>query len=98
MLLSHKTALVTGSTRNIGLGIARAFAREGATVIVLTRVTSRTLRESPMTLAQSFSLLTFPMPFKLPQCSITSKSNINVWIFSLIVWRSHPKVGSWTFL
>lgn len=37
MLLGHKTALVTGSTHNIGLGIARAFAREGATVIVHSR-------------------------------------------------------------
>ncbi|BCU77008.1 SDR family NAD(P)-dependent oxidoreductase [Luteolibacter sp. LG18] len=32
--LSGKTALVTGSTKGIGLGIARALAREGASVIV----------------------------------------------------------------
>lgn len=32
--LSGKTALVTGSTKGIGLGIARALAREGASVVV----------------------------------------------------------------
>jgi NAD(P)-dependent dehydrogenase (short-subunit alcohol dehydrogenase family) len=30
VLLKDKIALVTGSTHNIGLGVARAFAREGA--------------------------------------------------------------------
>jgi NAD(P)-dependent dehydrogenase (short-subunit alcohol dehydrogenase family) len=37
MLLTKKIALVTGSTHNIGLAIARAFAREGAKVIVHSR-------------------------------------------------------------
>lgn len=37
MLLENKIALVTGSTNNIGLEIARAFAREGAKVIIHSR-------------------------------------------------------------
>jgi NAD(P)-dependent dehydrogenase (short-subunit alcohol dehydrogenase family) len=37
MLLKDKIALVTGSTHNIGLATARAFAREGAKVIVHSR-------------------------------------------------------------
>lgn len=37
MLLEDKVALVTGSTHNIGLGIARAFARERAKVVVHSR-------------------------------------------------------------
>ena len=37
MLLKNNIALVTGSTHNIGLAIARAFAREGAKVIVHSR-------------------------------------------------------------
>lgn len=37
MLLKDKIALVTGSTHNIGLAIARAFASEGAKVIIHSR-------------------------------------------------------------
>ena len=37
MLLNDKIALVTGSTHNIGLAVARAFAREGAKVMVHSR-------------------------------------------------------------
>ena len=37
MLLNEKIALVTGSTHNIGMAVARAFAREGATVVVHSR-------------------------------------------------------------
>src|SRR3989449_11613816 len=35
--LEGKAALVTGSTKGIGLGIARAYVREGARVIVNSR-------------------------------------------------------------
>ena len=34
MLLSHKVALITGSARGTGAGIARVFAREGASVVI----------------------------------------------------------------
>jgi NAD(P)-dependent dehydrogenase (short-subunit alcohol dehydrogenase family) len=37
MLLKDKIALITGSTHNIGLATARAFAREGASVVVHSR-------------------------------------------------------------
>jgi len=33
-MLKGKTALVTGSTSGIGLAIARAYAREGANVVI----------------------------------------------------------------
>src|SRR5258708_32676183 len=35
--LSGRTAIVTGSTKGIGLGIARAYVREGARVVVNSR-------------------------------------------------------------
>ena len=34
MLLSQRSAIVTGSTSGIGLGIARAFAEQGADVML----------------------------------------------------------------
>ena len=37
MRLAGKTAVVTGSTKGIGLGIARAFTREGARVVINAR-------------------------------------------------------------
>ena len=37
MRLSGKTAVITGSTKGIGLGIARAFVNEGARVVVNAR-------------------------------------------------------------
>src|SRR5262245_24022863 len=44
--LDGKTALVTGSTKGIGLEIARAFVREGARVIVNSRSAEDCAREA----------------------------------------------------
>jgi len=37
MRLKDKVAIITGSSKGIGLGIARAFAREGAKVVITSR-------------------------------------------------------------
>ena len=97
MLLRQKIALVTGSTHNIGLGIARAFAREGAKVIVHSRHEQDAKRVAT-DIGGDFFAADVSDAIQVAAISITSKSNINVWIFSSTVSRIHPKVGSWTSL
>jgi NAD(P)-dependent dehydrogenase (short-subunit alcohol dehydrogenase family) len=44
--LAGKTALITGSTKGIGLGLARAFVEEGARVVVNSRSAEDCAREA----------------------------------------------------
>jgi len=53
--LADKVVLVTGATQNIGLGIAQAFAAEGANVAVLSRTLERT-QEAAAELEQKFGI------------------------------------------
>lgn len=80
MLLKGKIALVTGSTHNIGLAIARAFARERATVVVHSRHeedASESLRRS----MGIFLSRTWPSPTKSMPCLITSRKPTGASIF-----------------
>jgi NAD(P)-dependent dehydrogenase (short-subunit alcohol dehydrogenase family) len=69
MLLKNRIALVTGSTHNIGLGIARAFAREGAKVIVHSRH-EEDARKSRAKSGEIILSLTLRSRNKWPPCSI----------------------------
>ena len=51
MSLSGKTAIITGSTSGIGLGIARSLASQGANIIL----NSFTKFESDLTLVENLS-------------------------------------------
>ena len=74
MLLEKKIALVTGSTHNIGLAIARAFAREGAKVIVHSR-----REEEAKTIAEEINgdyfVADMAKPNKSRRFSITSRKS-----------------------
>ena len=49
MRLAGKTAMITGASRNIGKQVALTFAREGADLLLNTRVSvSRTWTTSPL--------------------------------------------------
>ena len=53
--LSGKVAVVTGGSKGIGLGIARAFAREGADVVITAR-TAETVEAAAAAIAGEFGV------------------------------------------
>ena len=95
MLLKDKVALVTGSTHNIGLGIARAFAREGAKVIVHSRH-EEDAKKIAGEIRGDYFAADVAHPNKWLRCSIISANNMGVWISWLIAWLIRPAVAYWT--
>ena len=95
MLLKDKVALVTGSTHNIGLGIARAFAREGAKVIVHSRH-EEDAKKIAGEIRGDYFTADVAIPNKWQRCSIISANNMGVWISWLIAWLTPPAVVYWT--
>lgn len=66
-MLSGKRAVVTGGSDGIGLGIAKAFAQNGASVLLVARDEGK-LRKSATALSEN------PMMFQgLPCCSYQNK-------------------------
>ena len=79
MLLKDKVALVTGSTHNIGLGIARGFAREGAKVIVHSRHEEDAKKISGEIRGDYFAA-DVAKPEEVTAMFDHTASNMNVWI------------------
>ncbi|MDR0337225.1 MAG: SDR family oxidoreductase, partial [Planctomycetaceae bacterium] len=57
MRFSNKIVLITGSSRNTGLGIAAAFLREGATVLINGSSTENTAAAATILKSQGFERL-----------------------------------------
>ncbi len=58
--LKGKLAIITGSSKGIGLGLARAFAREGANVVINAR-SAQAVDEVAKQIAGEFGVDTFPI-------------------------------------
>jgi len=79
MRLAGKTAVVTGATKGIGLGIARAYAREGARVVVNSRTGAEcaALARGPGTVIHVSSITgRMPFPQRLAYC--VSKAGLDM--------------------
>ena len=96
MTLAGKTALVTGSSSGIGLGIAAAFAREGARVVA----TSERPFEACAELKQQFDparmtyvqadLLDEAAPVRLVEEAERQLGRIDILVNNLGTWREPP--------
>ena len=58
--LSGKLAVITGGSKGIGLGMARAFAREGANVLITAR-TEDAIKEAAQSIADEFNVKAIPV-------------------------------------
>ena len=54
MLLKHKTAVITGSNKGIGLSTLQSFSENGANVIACTRSISKEFQEEVFQLEKKF--------------------------------------------
>ena len=79
-MLSNKRAVITGGSDGIGFGIAKAFAQNGASVLLVARDEGK-LRGSAAALA-SFGVEVKTLPADLSNSSTVRKTSgdiLNIW-------------------
>ena len=97
-----KSVVITGSTRGIGLGLARAFLAEGCSVVLSGRSSDR-LEEIRAELAERHGKnRVFSVPCDVTDCgavqrlwdeSVARFGSVDIWINNAGI--SHPQVEAW---
>jgi NAD(P)-dependent dehydrogenase (short-subunit alcohol dehydrogenase family) len=96
-MLKGKTAVVTGSSQGIGLGVARAFAENGAAVVVTSEQplaalqdVQRLLSDQPATRYVQADLMRDGEPERLINESIATVGPLDVLVNNLGTYREPP--------
>ena len=94
--------VITGSTRGIGLGLARAFLREGSSVVVSGRDPERTKQVAEELAGEHGVVRVFAVACDVRQChdvqrlwdeSVARFGSIDIWINNAGI--SHPQIEAW---
>ena len=94
MLLKHKTSIITGCNRGIGLHILETFAQNGANVFACYRKKSDQIIDNCKNLSKKFGVKVYPVFFDSIKDNPESISQNSISIrFSSFVASKHPYFG-----